>query len=981
VTGFRPFTSSLLDYNKYIRLVEYFDNALFKMLSDFVPERASLSTGVTVNSPALERNKVVYANPTNTTTQSVYEADYSIASISSSYGIFYNALSSSNNTMGWYDGELSGSIVDVNDYYNFTNPYTKPYKPIPGLGIYRFTNTATNASVPPQRSAILTKGTIYNTSNNSFTTYPPGGLGIFIFQPPGTTTTRVFLNSDPPIVNDSLIKVSYEGDFLPYVIPILSNDNEFLHSDYNVLLNNISQSIKSSNRDVIEYIGGDLRPTSSITYPAELQDSYLSLQSYNNSRYTGTKLTSLKINTYTSASYTGSDGITVVNGDNSYGKTAAIDRYTRRIGLFTQIETSSFLPKRNNVALKYLVDEFGGLTELNQLNNNWEDIQRTFTISSTGSVALFNNKQYSNQVTTDGSKIIFDSGYSYQPVLYFGTGSVEKRLYFDSILPQLDSYTEARISIPTGENNRIRGNSDPRDRTFFIDGGGRVTIPGPTGPNGAPYFTTSSIGLVYNLFRNVVEGSEYFTPGSPNNYEILYTAPRGGLYNINVNLKIGTYSNNVVGTISFISNLIQIRPGENVWSIIPNTTNTKTVSYVNPTFNIIPNSLSKKLVISPGSTQNNPNPPNSISIDGRPVSVPPGTTIGGVSVTSNTVYAYNFPAVFSLSGVSPYLYFWDKPQFGTYPFTDTLFVQSGGSKTYYSFASRLTFGARTSYGIKETPTTLSTQLNFYYFYELVDNYPTQYPLYSSTNAEDVSNFGEKISDLSVSLQNVALDQNARIGYLLSVVGAPPEGIISYIPPVSSTYPQQFTVSSPEISTGNYPFVSNVTPFISASSSASLLMNTGLSNFYGGNYTHLPTFQTGSQTYTSSLYSENGDVDYPLVLFPGSIFLVTDENGRIFESVIQNVITRSDGRVQINLNSNMSNVLQQQINSSKVLEVVFLNKIKDETSVILKFIKKPGQTSYGLLIPDTLAPDVLNNIDTITRQVKQKLLSDQQSTTQ
>ncbi len=54
--GLAPFTASLLDYNGFIRLIEFFDNSLFKMLNDFVPERTSLSTGVTINSPVLERN-------------------------------------------------------------------------------------------------------------------------------------------------------------------------------------------------------------------------------------------------------------------------------------------------------------------------------------------------------------------------------------------------------------------------------------------------------------------------------------------------------------------------------------------------------------------------------------------------------------------------------------------------------------------------------------------------------------------------------------------------------------------------------------------------------------------------------------------------------------------------------------------------------------------------------------------------------------
>jgi hypothetical protein len=63
-TGSYPgFTSSLLDYNGFIRLVQFFDNSMFKMLEDNVPARTSLSTGVTFNSPVLERNKWSYAQP------------------------------------------------------------------------------------------------------------------------------------------------------------------------------------------------------------------------------------------------------------------------------------------------------------------------------------------------------------------------------------------------------------------------------------------------------------------------------------------------------------------------------------------------------------------------------------------------------------------------------------------------------------------------------------------------------------------------------------------------------------------------------------------------------------------------------------------------------------------------------------------------------------------------------------------------------
>jgi hypothetical protein len=41
----------------YIRLINYYDNALFKMVEDYVPARSSLSTGVVIKQHILERNK------------------------------------------------------------------------------------------------------------------------------------------------------------------------------------------------------------------------------------------------------------------------------------------------------------------------------------------------------------------------------------------------------------------------------------------------------------------------------------------------------------------------------------------------------------------------------------------------------------------------------------------------------------------------------------------------------------------------------------------------------------------------------------------------------------------------------------------------------------------------------------------------------------------------------------------------------------
>ena len=67
-------------------------------------------------------------------------------------------------------------------------------------------------------------------------------------------------------------------------------------------------------------------------------------------------------------------------------------------------------------------------------------------------------------------------------------------------------------------------------------------------------------------------------------------------------------------------------------------------------------------------------------------------------------------------------------------------------------------------------------------------------------------------------------------------------------------------------------------------------------------------------------------------------------------------------------------------SSSYQSFLVLKRVEDETSAFLTFPKRDGKTSYGFAIPQNLATDVLDNIDTITKEVKQKLLADQQGTT-
>jgi hypothetical protein len=421
------FTSSYMDYAGFIRLIQFFDNSLFKMIKDFVPARTNLSTGITISSPILERNKFVYANPSSTSEIEVNEGSIEGPTIGTEYTDMYQNLTGSK--AAYYTGEFEGDVVNYNDIFNETN--FNPY--------LDYNIASWNAS------------------------YPSNSINI----------------------------------------------NSFVHSEFNILLNNVSSSRLSTNRKLVEAIytmNSPLRLAGySSSYYAELQDSYESLETHQLSRYKGVKIFSLKYNNYTSASL-------VYGGDVSFGKEAVINKNTRKLGLFTEIVSSSFLPGRNRISLKYLVDDKGGLIELNQRNKHWCEVQRTFVAGDYLNVSQFDNQKYSNQKTTDGDKLIFDSGYTYYPILYFascsGSEGTDPKIYFEN-LSGLNSYGA----------NAVNGSASYAP---YIQGGT---------PIGYPISNATSNGVVTNIFDSVIDGNAYLVGGTLSTYPT-YTVTEEGQYRI-----------------------------------------------------------------------------------------------------------------------------------------------------------------------------------------------------------------------------------------------------------------------------------------------------------------------------------------------------------------------------------------------------------------------------------------------------------------
>jgi hypothetical protein len=155
----------------------------------------------------------------------------------------------------------------------------------------------------------------------------------------------------------------------------------------------------------------------------------------------------------------------------------------------------------------------------------------------------------------------------------------------------------------------------------------------------------------------------------------------------------------------------------------------------------------------------------------------------------------------------------------------------------------------------------------------------------------------------------------------------------------------------------------------------IVMSTGVSGFYGGQYIFVPNPTGGTQ---NSLYdgtANYGDVDYPFLIQPFDIAILYLSDGTSIETRILKADT-SSGKLVLTLDTNLSNTIRQELQYKTYTRFLILSRRQDETNVILSFTKREGKTSYGFLIPENISPSVLDNIDAITSQSKQKLLNDQ-----
>jgi len=195
------------------------------------------------------------------------------------------------------------------------------------------------------------------------------------------------------------------------------------------------------------------------------------------------------------------------------------------------------------------------------------------------------------------------------------------------------------------------------------------------------------------------------------------------------------------------------------------------------------------------------------------------------------------------------------------------------------------------------------------------------------------------------------------------------------------------VSSLAASTG-YSSVSLSSEFFHSASMADTGSNTtdivfsaALSGFWDNNYIFVPNPLTGS---FNSLYSGSiayGDVDYNFAPNPPCydiVLVYLEDNTYIEARVLREFLSGS--YLHLTLDTTLSPSLRTALANKTYTRFLFLSRRADETNVITTFSKRDGATSYGFLIPQDLSKNVLDNIDVITKEVKQKLLNDQQAIT-
>lgn len=836
-TYFQKYQSSFKIWD-FVRLLKYYDNSLFKMIKDFVPARANLSTGIIVKPHILERSKYKRNEPIFT------------------------------------QEEFTGSI----DMITITG------------------SNPEGESINTDYSSFVTTSLGYLPKNNNDRSQPFtgefGGSEIFI-------TDGEFLDYETSniITPDSAGYVTYSLDPLMNNISSSIKSKLLLDIDYssnpNIPVNN---NLITGAFDLYNNRADDINDNSldSQYWPfAEVEDYNYNLFSYNNIRYDGTKVISKNYNKYSS-------------GDTSYGKTAAVDYYVKKIGLFTQIESSSFLKNRNNATLTHLIDEQGNYTALDRSNLNWQELQNTFK-NSTAVISLFDNQKYNNQKFTNGIKKIYNVGYSYEPVFYFlNTGSEN---------------TASFQYAGDGQDYTFRVAPSPKQ---IVAGSGSSSTYGTFLKSNNEYTVTNLFDFTNDISRGEFNGGVYYNSSTTGSYSLpsYFNPIISSRYSFNTELKV----------------LVDYGAGSGQIGLRLNIYNSAgTIDSVTQSFNGTSFSYANIQALNvPGYTY---------TIFQSGTSIPTSGLVKILDSAGNIVQTYD-------NGV------------GFIPYTVTY---TPTTPTSYTYRDRFR-STPDDDQIESVPFNISNTLRESRQQFSITTYkPAGSELY--TTAPIVGTEKSTVLNLISNITDVFLAANDAVFFelLIDKNGLEDSDV------TVTVLDGGFLTNDAK---GGIPTVNS--PFISFDFDNNNIIITGsLAVLYDSGYIFLPSGSASGSNIVqpSLLYDNYGDVNYPFSMSLGDIILLNSQTGSVTSELTVNNAYKINNYT---VNINVSPGIPANINNT-LYSAIFLNKIPDETNTILEFAKKQGKTSYGFLIPDNIDPNLLKNIDLISKEVQTKLLSDQINT--
>lgn len=833
----------------FIRLVKYYNNSLFKMMRDWVPARASADTGIVIKSHMLERNKYPRHEPTVST--SSYDADYYLLLVSGSDG---------------------GAVIDNTNF-------------VAGIPI-QYNGTASIAFT-------ASIGTVFVSSSNDIQKYTGEFSGSYIdvvsnYFPQEEVSSYIFpWTSSTPGNNGLFLTYSVSPLFENVFTPVRSqrfldldfNTTQFAPVNYGLITKSLEDTVLYGN------ITQSLQPYSQYAF---VQDYNFTFRPSIIPRYSGSYLSG-QYNTYRP-------------GDISYGNSPVIDYNTNKLGLFVQIATSSFFPGRVNAALAYLADVSGGLFELNQNNRNWQDVQNIFIAGTSATIKQFDNRKYSNQVSTDGIKTLYSSGYNYSPQLYFATGA-DTALYFQ--------YVGSEVTSP------FRG---------FVSGALNSYISGTTSPQYAVVLTdpTTRAGVIYNYLDGEEPLSSDFSTGSVSlGVWPSFTASIAGqrTFTINLGLNVEFPDPQVYGNQSAQYHWAAYKNKTQLLGIVQN------LNY------------------------------NSVYSAGGVPGIITGLTAGGPFGFIDGPYYTNIAS-------------------GSFDVTiDGIYQGYIGGTIVYSTYTVTLFG--NYYGTVVLADTVTGPLASYINTRFT-NSPTVFSNIEAPQAgggSPVNTTGSyQILNYTTPPVNLIAGDTVEFQFTQNFVTT-----ASFTASFTAGISNSYLVTQPAaVGAGGYPFTiitgSNRPIFTIGDitdATSVITMNSEVSSFV--NYQFVPYFISGSTVISSSLYDSYGDANYPFDPQFGDAIVMSDFSGITQELQVVSASIQS-GRLNIIVTPQVLD--NWMTNPSLIYKFLLLRKYEDEQNVILTFNKNPGATSYGFLIPDTISPEVVENINTLQAAVQSQLLNGQ-----